>query len=151
MFSQNKNIQLLPFWLYTLLRINDNFCSKMVFAWLEWCWGSSIWRRYPELSESTCGARLWQFLMRWFLTISLVHWGGLGGLQGRQHLLSMKIEQPLRGKFGSRHPRGKQGRGGTWVPVSHGLKFIDALLRVALSDLAQRFVFISARFHILGM
>lgn len=35
--------------------------------------------------------------------------------------------------------------------VSHTLKLINALLCVALSDLPQCFVFVSARFHILSM
>lgn len=34
---------------------------------------------------------------------------------------------------------------------SHGLELVDALLRVALSDLPQRFVLVSARFHVLGV
>lgn len=34
---------------------------------------------------------------------------------------------------------------------SHGLELVDALLCVALSDLSQRFVFVSARFHVLGV
>lgn len=46
--------------------------------------------------------------------------------------------------------RAKRGEG-TEALSSHGLKLIDALLRVALSDLAQRFVFVSACFHVLGV
>lgn len=65
------------------------------------------------------------------------------GLRGRQHLLSMKSEQPLRGKFGNKTS--------TKVLFSHGLKLVDALLCVALSDLTQRFVFVSACFHVLGV
>lgn len=35
--------------------------------------------------------------------------------------------------------------------LSHGLKLVDPLLGVALSDLSQRFVFVSAGFYVLGM
>lgn len=42
-------------------------------------------------------------------------------------------------------PREREGR------FSHGLKLVDALLGVALSDLAKRFVFVSACFHVLGV
>lgn len=34
---------------------------------------------------------------------------------------------------------------------SHGLKLVNPLLGVALSDLPQRFVFVSARFDVLGV
>lgn len=34
---------------------------------------------------------------------------------------------------------------------SHTLELVDALLRVALSDLPQSFVFVSACFHVLGV
>lgn len=37
------------------------------------------------------------------------------------------------------------------APPSHGLELVDALLRVALPDLTQRFVFVSARLHVLGV
>lgn len=33
----------------------------------------------------------------------------------------------------------------------HGLKLIDALLGVALADLAQGFVLVSSRLHVLGV
>lgn len=44
------------------------------------------------------------------------------GLQGRQHLLSMKIEQPLRGKLGADTPEGNGGEGDvgavlTWTQI----------------------------------
>lgn len=39
----------------------------------------------------------------------------------------------------------------TTAKASHALKLIDALLRVALSDLPQRFVFVSACLHVLGV
>lgn len=39
----------------------------------------------------------------------------------------------------------------TTAEVSHTLELIDALLRVALSDLPQRFVFVSACLHVLSV
>lgn len=36
-------------------------------------------------------------------------------------------------------------------PVSHGLKFINTLFGVALTNLAQGLVFVTARLHILGV
>lgn len=35
--------------------------------------------------------------------------------------------------------------------LSHGLELVDPLLGVALPDLPQRFVFVSARFDVLGV
>lgn len=72
--------------------------------------------------------------------------GDLVGLQGRRHLLSMKIKQPL--SLGAGSPEGQRAAG-TEALSSHRFKFVDALLRVALSDLPQRFVFVSACFHVL--
>lgn len=39
----------------------------------------------------------------------------------------------------------------TTAALSHTLKLVDALLRVALADLPQRLVLVSARLHVLGV
>lgn len=39
----------------------------------------------------------------------------------------------------------------TLRPGSHGLKFVDALLGVALADLPQGFVLVSSRLDVLGV
>lgn len=39
----------------------------------------------------------------------------------------------------------------TLPPASHGLKLVNALLGVALADLAQGFVLVSSRPHVLGV
>lgn len=39
----------------------------------------------------------------------------------------------------------------SWLRLSHGLELVDALLRVALPDLPQRLVFVSALLHVLGV
>lgn len=65
----------------------------------------------------------------------------------------MKIKQPLSSEADTPLDEGKRGRegGGVEASFSHGLKLVDALLCVALSDLSQRFVFVSACFHVLGV
>lgn len=86
----------------------------------------------------------WQNWIRWFLKIAL---GGRGGALWETRwdykdgsiCCPWKIEQSLR------------GAGSPEVLFSHRLELVDALLRVALADLPQRFVFVSARLHVLGV
>lgn len=79
-------------------------------------------------------------------------WGGLCGItRTAASVVHEKSSSRWGESSGARTPpEGKRGEG-TEARFSHGLELVDALLRVALSDLAQRFVFVSARFHVLGV
>lgn len=112
MFTQNKKSNCFHFgFTVTLFPCTEGLrmisAMRWQFACSEWRVGSSMSGRNPDFQNGDEGQ---DFGKVWQDDFSRLPVDVEGGLQGRRHLLSMKIKQPLRGKFGSRYPWGKEGR-----------------------------------------
>lgn len=153
MFAQNKTIQLLQIWFYSFsfplrLRITNYLCSTMIACLFRVrCRqlhireiSESFWVEMRDRTLAKFDKMISQDCLGWDLQGC---WGGRNGIMRMAASVVREKRAATEGKV--------QEHDCEPVLFSHGLKLIDALLCVALPNLTQRFVFVSACFHILGV